>query len=205
MTDNPVPLPAAVYRTIVADPPWRYQENPAQPRGGRGPGSYAENHYPTMRTEELATIPVGDLAEPDSALYLWVTNPILLRQRPTIAGSLGILELVTGWGFEPKALLTWHKLGGLGLGWYFRGDTEHIIYAIRGNVRIPPELRASNHFAARRGQHSAKPDRFYEIVERVSPGPYLEMFARRRRYGWDVWGDEAPGQAASQAEMGLGA
>ena len=99
--------------------------------------------------------------------------------------------------------LTWHKLGQLGMGYYFRGDTEHVIFAVRGKAPIPPALRVSNHFAARKSRHSAKPDRFYELVERVSPEPRLELFARRRRYGWDVWGDQAPEQQASQAPMGL--
>ena len=100
---------------------------------------------------------------------------------------------------------TWQKLGAPGLGWYFRGATEHVLFGVRGKARIPAHLRESNHFAAPRTVHSAKPDRFYELVERVCPGPYLELFARRRRYGWDVWGNEAPEFAASQAEMGLGA
>lgn len=80
---------------------------------------------------------------------------------------------------------------------------EHVLFGVKGRLPIAPAIRESNHFAAPRTRHSEKPDRFYEMVERVSPGPYLELFARRRRYGWDVWGNEAPTAAASQAEMGL--
>jgi N6-adenosine-specific RNA methylase IME4 len=112
--------------------------------------------------------------------------------------------MMRGWGFEYVTLLTWHKLGAPGMGWYFRGDTEHVMLGIRGKAPIPPELRVSNHFAAPRTGHSVKPDRFYEIVERVSPEPRLEMFARRRRVGWDVWGDEAPPESEARTQLHAG-
>lgn len=99
----------------------------------------------------------------------------------------------------------WHKLGSPGMGFHFRSNTEHVLFGVRGEITIPTHLRQPTLFAARKGAHSAKPDRFYEMVERVSPGPYLELFSRRRRYGWDVWGHEAPTEQASQAEMGLSA
>jgi N6-adenosine-specific RNA methylase IME4 len=188
------------YRTVVIDPPWRYTQKPPDKTGS---GVSAEHQYETMTTEQIAALPVAEQAADEAELYLWVTNPVLIGARPSIRGYLEPVEVVRQWGFEPKTMLTWHKLGILGLGFYFRGDTEHVIYATRGTIQIPPAIRQSNHFAAARTGHSAKPDRFYELVERVSPGPYLEMFARRRRYGWDVWGNEAPEFAASQAEMGL--
>lgn len=129
----------------------------------------------------------------DAHLYVWVTNPLLPQALP----------LIEAWGFRYVTLLTWRKLGTLGLGFYFRGDTEHVIFAVRGRAPIAPDIRARNWFAARKTGHSIKPDLFYEMVERVSPGPYLELFARRRRYGWDVWGNEAPTVAASQAVLDL--
>jgi N6-adenosine-specific RNA methylase IME4 len=156
-----------------------------------------------MTTEAIAALPVAVMAADVAELYLWVTNPVLLGARPTIRGQTEPIEIARSWGFEPKAFLTWHKLGPIGLGFYFRGDTEHVIYGTRGNVQIPPAIRVSNHFAAPKGRHSVKPDRFYETVERLSPGPYLELFARRRRFGWDVWGNEAPEQAVSQAVLDL--
>ena len=193
------------YRTIVMDPPWRYTKAGAinrLPTNGRGPGASAEAHYPTLTTEEIAgLLPIDDLAARDASLYVWVTNPVLLHQRAGTMGDLRVTDMIRGWGFEPMALLTWHKLGPLGMGWYFRGDTEHVIYATRGKVSIPAPARLSNHFAAQKGRHSVKPDRFFEIVEQVSPGPYLEVFARRRRFGWDAWGNEAPVEAASQAPL----
>ncbi len=186
---------AVKYRTIVADPPWRYTKATLD---SYAPGT-AEGEYGTLAVSEIAHLPIRELVADDAHLYLWVTNPILTEQR-TDAGALSV---VRAWGFEPKTILTWHKLGGAGMGWYFRGDTEHVIFAVRGRGAIAPALRVSNHFAAAKGRHSAKPDRFYEIVERVSPEPRLELFARRRRYGWDVWGNEAPTEQASQATLDL--
>lgn len=180
------------YRTIVADPPWSY--NTTTPLAGSHRAA-AEKQYPVMSVEDIAALPVGDMVASDAHLYLWVTNP-LLRE------SFAVMD---AWGFRYVTALTWHKLGAPGLGYYFRGNTEHVLFGVRGKAPIAPALRQSNHFAAAKGRHSAKPARFYELVERVSPGPYLELFARRRRYGWDVWGNEAPEFAASQAEMGLSA
>ena len=199
------------YRTIVIDPPWRYlvgerTEREAYQRADGSPsrrvGSpVADGQYPTMTHAEIAALPIGDYADDQAHLYLWVTNPRLFFDKagngPTPA------EMMRGWGFDYTTMLTWQKLGPPGLGWYFRGNTEHVLFGVKGKLGIASNLRESNHFAAAKGRHSAKPDRFYELVERVSPGPYLELFARRRRYGWDVWGNEAPEFAASQAEMGL--
>jgi N6-adenosine-specific RNA methylase IME4 len=182
-----------LYQTIVADPPWRY---PRDGVGGR-PTPYA-----TMTNAQIAALPVGEHADVNAHLYLWVTNARLFRDA---SDGLGPREIMDVWGFRYLTMLTWHKTGGPGMGWYFRGDTEHVLFGIRGKLGIAPAIRESNHFAAPRGEHSVKPDRFYEIVERVSPDPRLELFARRRRFGWDVWGDEAPEIAASQAEMGLSA
>jgi N6-adenosine-specific RNA methylase IME4 len=175
------------YRTIVADPPWRY-DNGTVPQGG------VEHKYRTLSAEEIIALPIADLADTNAHLYLWVTNLHLREGRP--------FEIVEAWGFRYVTMLTWHKLGPIGMGYYFRGETEHVLFGVRGKAPLA-DRSARNHFAASKGRHSAKPDRFYEMVERVSPEPRLELFARRRRYGWDVWGDEAPEFAASQAEMGL--
>jgi N6-adenosine-specific RNA methylase IME4 len=184
------------YRTIVADPPWRYRQQRILTTAKRPETRpEADAQYPTLTVAEIAALPVADMADDNAHLYLWVTNPKLFEAQP----------VVEAWGFQYVTLLTWHKLGTLGMGYYFRGDTEHVIFAVRGKAPIPPDRRDRNWFAARKVGHSVKPDRFYEIVERVSPEPRLELFARRRRYGWDVWGDEAPEHAASQAEMGLSA
>jgi len=202
------------YRTIVVDPPWRYTVTQGLPNRyageakGRRVRPTAEGQYPTMLNDEIALLPVGEWADDCAHLYLWVTNPHLFGTglRGASRGPAPV-EIMRGWGFTYITLLTWHKLGAPGMGFYFRGDTEHVLFGTKGRAPIAPSIRESNHFAAPRTTHSAKPDRFYEIVERVSPGPYLELFARRRRYGWDVWGDEAPpeSEARTQTHLGLSA
>jgi N6-adenosine-specific RNA methylase IME4 len=184
------------YRTIVADPPWRYTKDPGSLRAKRdqppkGRGRQAEDHYPTMTTEEIAALPITAVAEDNAHLYLWVTNPLLTDQRPDIKGYLSGPDIARAWGFEPKTVVTWVKKG-IGPGWYFRGATEHIIFAVRGDLPIPAAQRERNWFEASIGAHSEKPDAFYDLVERVSPGPYLELFSRRARLGdWHYWGNES--------------
>lgn len=157
------------FPTIVIDPPWRYSN-----KATRGA---AEDHYPTMSLNELADLKIP--ATDNAHLYLWVTNAFL-------RDAFGLLD---AWGFTYKACLTWCK-PQIGTGNYFRNATEHVYFALRGSL---PTL-ANNiptWFEANRTRHSAKPEPFYDIVERSSPGPYHEMFARRRRLGWHVWGNEA--------------
>jgi N6-adenosine-specific RNA methylase IME4 len=167
---EPPPLPTGTYRTIVADPPWAYDR--ADIRGS------AEGHYATMSVAEIAALPIANLVGAEGHLYLWVTNPHLPIVWP-------ILE---AWGFEYKTLLTWVK-PQMGTGFYFRSATEHVIFAARANLPLR-DRGIANWFEADRTEHSAKPESFYEIVERASHGPYLELFARRPRGGWQGWGDE---------------
>lgn len=184
------------YRTIVADPPWFYERST-----GLGGTRAAADNYPTMTNVEIAALPVRALADDSAHLYLWVTNPRLFREHDD---GLGPREMMEAWGFRYTTTLTWHKTGAPGMGFYFRGDTEHVLFGVRGKCPIAPDLRVSNHFAAPRTGHSSKPDRFYEIVERVSPGPRLEMFARRRRVDWDVWGNEAPPESEARTQLHAG-
>lgn len=158
-----------LFSAIVVDPPWRY-DNVAT-RGA------AEDHYPTMSLADLAALEVPAL--PNAHLYLWVTNAFM------DAG----FDLLRAWGFTYKTCLTWCK-PSIGMGNYFRNNTEHVLFAVRGSL---PTNRndLGTWFKANKTKHSAKPESFYDIVEASSPGPYLEMFARRRRFGWNVWGDEA--------------
>lgn len=169
------------YRTIVADPPWKYTKTPQRTEPGRG--APAEAYYPTLTIPEIAALPIGALADDEAHLYLWVTNPVLLR-------TPSPLDVVHAWGFKPQTVITWVKTGAPGLGFYFRGMTEHVIFATRGGLGIPAGDRVHNVFTCARAGHSQKPEAFQDLVERVSPGPYLELFARRQRMGWDVWGNE---------------
>jgi N6-adenosine-specific RNA methylase IME4 len=192
-----------VYKTIVADPPWRYRSKDITTRGWHKTASVESGknpmHYTTMTNAEIAALPVGELADEQAELYLWVTNPRLYGERD---GAWSPRQIIEEWGFTYITLLTWVKTPAPaaieelrpprnGLGFYYRVGTEHVLYCVRGGVRIPPPLRESNVLIAPRRGHSQKPDVFYDVVERVSQTPRLEMFARQQRLGWDTWGDEA--------------
>lgn len=163
------------YATITADPPWSYRTK--SPLGSGG----VEAQYSTLSAEDVAALPVRELAAKDAHVYLWCTNPLLFEE-PTPA------QIMAAWGFRYVTLLTWVKRGALGMGYYFRGETEHIAFGVRGTAPIPPDRRVKNVFEAQKHRHSAKPAAFYDLVEQVSPGPYVELFARAPRLGWDHWG-----------------
>lgn len=181
------------YATIVADPPWQYQKAPRSKQREDGPkyrGRQAEDYYSTMTNDQIATMPVGELAAETAHLFMWVTNPGMFGGRFSRVTPRDIVE---AWGFSYQTLLTWVKTSDgapttNGMGWYFRGCTEHVVYATRGDAHIEEHLREPNVIMAARGGHSEKPAAFGDLVERVCPGPYLELFARAPRLGWDSWG-----------------
>lgn len=178
----------ARFRTIVADPPWQYVKDKDAARNKMA--RWAEAHYPTMTMRELAAIPVADVVADNAHLYLWITNPRLFGDRGDF--DFTPAHLMKAWGFEYRTTLTWVKRGAPGMGNYFRVNTEHVLFGIRGRCQMEPAQRESNVIVAPRGSiHSQKPDAFLDLVERVSPGPYLELFARRARFGWETWGDES--------------
>jgi len=183
------------YRTIVADPPWRYQKDTSM---GAKPGA-AEAHYQTLSMREIAALPVRNLADENAHLFLWVTVPRLYGDRGD--RSFTPVDVMEAWGFEFKTMLTWVKSGSPGMGWYFRGQTEHILFGVKGHLPILPAIRQPNYLVAPRSGHSGKPDAFGDLVEQVSPGPYLELFARRQRLGWDTWGNEALEHVALDARF----
>ena len=166
-------LPTGRYRTLVADPPWRYNEAFATK-------AVAALQYPTMLPEEVAALEVAPLAEDDAHLWLWATNAILEEA----------YQVVRAWGFRPITLLTWCKPGP-GVGNYLRNNTEHAIFATKGCPLTPADKPLSSWYQWPRARHSQKPEDFYALVEQVSPGPHLELFARRLREGWYCWGNEA--------------
>lgn len=178
------------YRTIVADPPWIKPDTGAHTHSSSGgwdtgprpmAGIPSVTPYPQMTLDEIEALPVSDLAEDDAHLYVWTFGPYIPET----------YRLVRAWGFKPSALITGCKAPmGLGFGGAYVPTTEHVLFARSGrDVRL--RRWDSTWFAFRRGPHSAKPECFLDIVEQVSPGPYLEMFARRARFGWDYWGDES--------------
>lgn len=187
-------LPDGPFDVIVADPPWMYQKNPGANGTGKGANGIAEKHYSTMGNDDLAALPVKGIAADDAHLFLWTTNPFMYGGR---FSKLTPMQIAEAWGFTYKTTLTWVKttkagaVSAGGMGWYFRGATEHVIYATRGKAKIPAVLREPNVIMAPPSRHSAKPDAFMEKVERVTSGRRLEMFARTPRPGWESWGNEA--------------
>ena len=171
------------YRTIVADPPWPYESNPW------GATSQAPGKpflpYGTMTIKEIAAIPVRDtLAASHAHLYMWTTHKFL--------GDA--LSITQAWGFRFVCLLAWCKRPRAGLPGTFKSTLEFVIFARRGSL---PAIGYSDRqwFEWPRSAHSAKPEAFLDLVEQVSPGPRVEMFARRARFGWDYYGDESLGTA----------
>lgn len=176
------------YRTIVADPPWEVHQPPEWNYGKPGGVPNKRLPYQTMDLMALRTLPVKDMAADDAHLYVWTINRYVEAA----------YDLARRWGFSPSTLLTWCKpRKGLGVGGAYALTSEFILFARKGRDCLQ-RREGTTWFEWPRGEHSAKPDGFLDVVEQVSPGPYLELFARRARFGWDYWGDESLGTA----EMG---
>jgi N6-adenosine-specific RNA methylase IME4 len=190
----PGPFPASsppsprAYRVIYADPPWRFATY-----SDKGKGRSAEAHYDCLGLDDIKAIPVADWAARDSVLLLWATDPLLPRA----------LEVIEAWGFTYKTVgFYWVKLNSsapeqiterdffTGLGFWTRANPEPCLLATRGKPKrlagdVPKLLIAP------RREHSRKPERAYGRIERLLSGPYLELFARQSRPGWDGWGTQA--------------
>lgn len=181
------------YTTIVADPPWPY--NNANKDGGfrqsvKLDGSLARGvqhlGYSPLSLSDLNALPVSRLATKDAHLYLWTTNGFVEQA----------YGLARSWGFEPKTMLTWCKTHqddparvSMKTGYYFRGATEHALFCVRGSLPLQTtEGLPTAYLWPRLGEHSRKPEAFLDLVEKASPGPYVELFCRRPRLGWDSWG-----------------
>ena len=162
-------LPPGGFATILVDPPWPLQ-------GG-------EKHYRTMSLARIKALPVGALAARDAHLWLWTTNALLPRA----------YEVAEAWGFTVRSPLTWVKFRlGLGGRYQLRNATEQLLFCTRGRAPLGSRSQPT-WFNAPVQEHSRKPAEQFAIIERVSPGPYLELFARRRpesNQPWAVWGDQ---------------
>lgn len=173
------------FRTILADPPWQFQNR----TGKVAPEHKRLSRYSTMSLDDIKRLPVNGAIEDAAHLYLWVPNALL-------PDGIAVLQ---AWGFNYKSNLVWHKVrkdggsDGRGVGFYFRNVTELILFGVRGkNARtLAPGRRQVNYLNTRKREHSRKPDEQYNIIEACSPGPFLEMFARGTRPNWTVWGNQA--------------
>ncbi|MHA2401562.1 MAG: MT-A70 family methyltransferase [Candidatus Kariarchaeaceae archaeon] len=164
------------YKAIYADPPWSYDNK----KTGGTLNSGSLQKYPTMSIEEISALPVDEIAAENCVLFLWCTVPLLPEG----------LEVMKSWGFTYKTMITWKKQNFFGLGYWFRGVTEHLLIGIKGDVK-PFRIQKSNHIAIAPGQHSKKPQVFRNLIEQIPElHPRIELFARTKIHGWDVWGND---------------
>ncbi len=182
----PPPLPTVDggFQTVLADPPWRF----ANRTGKVAPEHRRLDRYSTMDLEAIKGLPVADVTAKNAHLYLWVPNALLLEG----------IQVLQAWGFRYVSNVVWAKRrrdggpDGRGVGFYFRNVTEPILFGVKGSMRtLAPARSQVNMIETRKREHSRKPDEQYEFIERCSPGPYLEMFARHGRQNWTSWGDES--------------
>ncbi len=173
------------YKTIYADPPWQFQNR----TGKVAPEHKRLNRYPTMQLDDIKQLPVSEVAADKCHLYLWVPNALLPEG----------LEVMKAWGFEYKTNIVWEKVrkdgmpDGRGVGFYFRNVTELLLFGIKGDKNRTLDAGRSqvNLIRAMKREHSRKPDEFIPLIESCSSAPYLELFARGNRPGWDMWGNQA--------------
>lgn len=164
------------YRTILADPPWKVPS-----LCGKNNNRSAESHYDLMPLERIKAMPVQDLAEEASHLYIWIPNALLQEG----------LDVIKAWGFTFRSPIYWIKPRLL-LGNYFRNASETCLFATRGKAPVKFHSQPNWMFCPQQ-QHSQKPEEQYPLIRRMSYGPYLELFARHREPDFDCWGFEAPG------------
>lgn len=190
----PLPTVEGGYSTILADPPWRFQNR----TGKVAPEHKRLGRYATMSLEEINALPVAEIAADNAHLYLWVPNALLPEG----------LEVMNAWGFRYVSNIVWAKRrkdggpDGRGVGFYFRNVTELLLFGVKGHMRtLAPGRSQVNMIETRKREHSRKPDEQYDLIESCSPGPFLEMFARYPREHWNVWGNESGSDVMPQGKV----
>ena len=171
------------FGAVLIDPPWRFLNR----TGKVAPEHRRLARYPMLSLAELEQLPVAELADERSHLYLWCPNALLADG----------LRLMQSWGFTYKTNIVWYKVrkdggpDGRGVGFYFRNVTELVLFGVRGKLRtLAPGRRQTNIIVQRKREHSRKPPTLHTIVSQCSPGPFVELFSRERVEGWQHWGDQ---------------
>lgn len=177
------------YTTIYVDPPWQFSNR----TGKIAPENKRNARYDTMTLQDIKDLPVGEICAEAAHLYLWVPNAMLPDG----------LDVMKAWGFTYKTNLIWEKVrkdgqpDGSGVGFYYRNVTEMLLFGVRTKRKsdtfrtLQPGRSQVNLLRTMKREHSRKPDEFVKLIERCSSGPYLELFARGTRQGWDMWGNQA--------------
>jgi N6-adenosine-specific RNA methylase IME4 len=185
------PLQPFRYGVILADPPWSFRLY-----SDKGDAKSPQAHYSCMSIEDMQAMPVNHLAAPDCALLMWATAPMIREA----------LALMQAWGFSYKTMGAWAKQSStgsrwaFGTGYCFRSAAEFFLLGTRGRPRLQSRS-TRNLIVAPVREHSRKPDDLHRMAEAMYPGPYLELFARERRPGWDCWGNEVDKFGAEQAAL----
>lgn len=167
------PIPVGPFSAISIDPPWDWSDEGDSEQFGRAMPTYS-----TMPFGEIRNLPILSRVKPDCHLYLWITNRSLPKG----------FELLETWGFRFITLLTWGK-PHFGMGNYFRGQTEHIMFGIKGSLPLLRHDVGTLFQFGRGNNHSSKPDEIFSLLATCSPEPRLEMFARKEHQGWIPWGN----------------
>lgn len=176
------PVTCSAFRCLLVDPPWKMQlphwRKDKRPGRNPRPPETLSPPYPMMTNQEIANLPVTSMAAETAHLWLWVTNQFL----PTG------LDLLKVWGFKYHTTVTWVKPSGCGI--WFVQRTQHLLFGWRGRFGLRTRCRPNVIETGNPERHSAKPEQSYALIEAVSEGPRLELFARRKRHGWASWGNE---------------
>jgi N6-adenosine-specific RNA methylase IME4 len=169
------PLPDGKYNVIYADPPWQYDNT--------GLGGAAEKHYPTMSIGEICRLPISELTGDKAVLFLWVTSPFLKEG----------FQVCEAWEFDYKTSFVWIKDRATygKLGFYTYSQHEFLLVATKGSCLPKEGSLQPSLIIAKKDKHSKKPEVVYGMIEQMYNPPYIELFARQKRMGWDVWGFEA--------------
>lgn len=179
------PLDAqGLFQTIVIDPPWDWGDEGDVNQFGR-----AKPEYSTMPFADIKALPINKIADANCHLYLWVTNRSLPKA----------FALIDAWGFRYITCLTWCK-PSIGMGNYFRGSTEQVLFAVKGSQPLKRHDVGTYFNAPRGDKHSAKPDEFYQLVESCSYAPFIDIFGRKERDGWSVWGENGGDDASNDED-----
>lgn len=176
VVDDLTNLDQRKFGTIYADPPWQY--------GNQGTRASTGNHYNTMSLDDICNMPVESLAADDAHLHLWTTNAFLFDAK----------RVMDAWGFEYRSVFVWVK-PQMGIGNYWRVSHEFLLLGIRGNAKRFNEHNHKSWAEIDRSRHSAKPEQIRQTIERVSNGPYLELFGRKQVHGWTVFGNQVSTQS----------
>ena len=168
------------YNVLYADPGWKYNNE----KTGGSHKSGAAQKYTVLPVEEICKLPVPEISEKNAVLFLWATVPMLPEA----------LQVMKAWGYRYKTKITWHKTGRFGLGYWFRGEIEELIFGVRGKVKAF-RCPLPNYIEHPVLGHSEKPDVFRELIETATARTMkdrkkIELFARKRVPGWDAWGDQ---------------